>query len=60
MPLETKPSPAPVAPSRIITPQQIEGVMQELLSCNIPVKSYMGIQNMFAKLPAAPGEQPQP
>lgn len=36
---------------RKISDAQVEAIMKDLLILNIPVKSYLGIQDMFEKLP---------
>ena len=37
-----------------ITPQEIEQIMTEILSLNIPVQSFIKIEQIFKKLEAVP------
>lgn len=41
-----------------ITTQQTEQILAELMALNIPVKSFVGIQDLFNKLPAVEAKEP--
>jgi len=41
---------------KTITKEQITEIMQVLMDLNIPVKPYIGLQELFAKLPEAKTE----
>jgi len=41
---------------KTITQQQIDTILAELMALNIPVKSFVGIQEMLTKLPEAKTE----
>lgn len=42
---------------KTITEDKIKAILEELMALNIPVKSYAGIQKLFADLPAV--EEPK-
>ena len=36
--------------NKIITPEQINSILEEIMKLNVPVQSFLGIQKLFSSL----------